>query len=116
MGVDAEMQMSSAKTRKPAPDLQLVFLTKRTAGQYAALCPDLDIASCGSSENEAIESLKGLVELYIEDCFESGLDHVPLRPTPREALEEFLAPPPTEDRSPITSRRIPVRVASHAGR
>jgi len=108
--------MSSTKTRKSAPELQLVFLTKRVGGEYTALCPDLDIASCGSSENEAVESLKGLIRLYIEDCFESGLDHIPLRPTPREALEEFLTPPATENRSPITSRRIPITLASHAGR
>ncbi len=78
--------MSQTKTKKTAPELQLVFLIKRVGGEYSALCPDLDIASCGSTENEAIESLKGLVELYIDDCFASGLDHIPLRPTPRGAV------------------------------
>lgn len=81
--------MSSAKTERAAVKLNLVCLTKRSGNEYTALCPDLDIASCGASENEAIESLKGLIQLYIEDCLESGLDHVPLRHTPREALVCF---------------------------
>lgn len=81
--------MSPAKTKQSALKLNLVCLTKRSGDEYTALCPDLDIASCGSSETEAVESLKGLIRLYIEDCFESGLDHVPLRHTPREALVCF---------------------------
>jgi len=53
------------------------------------LCLELDIASCGATEAEALESLQGLVELYLDDCLSQGEYPIPLRPVPCEALQEL---------------------------
>jgi len=83
---------SSGKPNTRGIELPMTFLIKGEGGEYTALCLELDIASCGGSETEAIESLKGLVELYVEDCVSAGEVPIPLRPVPLEGLREFLKP------------------------
>jgi predicted RNase H-like HicB family nuclease len=90
---------------QPVVQLELTFLVKAVDGEWSALCLELDIASCGKSEEEAVESLKGLIELYVTDCVEAGDLPVPLRRVPLEALRKFLSPPAEGAVSPFTSRR-----------
>jgi hypothetical protein len=67
---------------------------------------EYDIASCGKTQDEALDSLLGLVKLYVEDCIEDGDFPIPERPVPHSALQEFLrpAPPRREQRLIVTSR------------
>jgi len=81
--------------------LDLTFLVEQEGAVWTALCLELDIASCGETEAEALESLQGLVELYLEDCLSQGEYPIPLRPVPCEALQDRSFSPRTRPpRSP----------------
>jgi predicted RNase H-like HicB family nuclease len=98
--------------RAPSPKapeavtLSLTFVVKQEGDDYAALCLEYDIASCGKTQDEALESLLGLVKLYVEDCIEDGEFPIPGRPVPSSALQEFIrpAPPRRKQRLTVTSR------------
>ena len=55
--------------------------------QFISLCLDLDVASQGTSLEEAKEMLAEAVTLYLEGCFESNTPY--LRPVPREEDPRF---------------------------
>lgn len=38
-----------------------------TGAGYSALCPEIDVASQGDTENEARENLREAIELFFED-------------------------------------------------
>jgi len=97
----------------PAAELVLNFLVRPEDDQYTALCVELDIASCGPTEEEAIESLTRLVELYVDDCVDHGEFPIALRPVPADVLRTFLAPPPSVGELRIRSITRPL---SHAAR
>jgi predicted RNase H-like HicB family nuclease len=42
-------------------------------GVYVSKCPELGVASCGDTPEEAIGHLKEAVELYLENAKELGL-------------------------------------------
>ena len=63
---------------------------KKEGNQYASLCLDLDIASCGRTKKEAIEGLKNAIETYIEYMVAEGRTHEIYRPVPMNALKDFL--------------------------
>jgi predicted RNase H-like HicB family nuclease len=46
--------------------LQLTAVLEREAGGYAALCPEVDVASQGESVEEALRNLREAVELFLE--------------------------------------------------
>ena len=94
--------------------LPLTFLSACQEGDCTVLCLELDIASCGATLEEAEESLKGLIELYITDCLESGETRIPLRPVPQGALLEFLAPSGLQQERHITSRRLALPIHAAA--
>jgi hypothetical protein len=101
--------MAARSSSTEAPDtitLSLTFVIKREGDQYASLCLEYDIASCGATQNEAVESLWGLVRLYVEDCIQDGEIPIPQRPVPYAALQEFLKPTPPRrsQRFTVTSR------------
>jgi predicted RNase H-like HicB family nuclease len=85
--------------------IEFTFVVKQEASQWTALCLELDIASCGPTQDDAVESLKGLVDLYLEDCFRENDLPIPLRQVSREALKEFLSPPSQMPELSIISRR-----------
>lgn len=77
---------------------RLVFplgcLLKREGDQWASLCPELDVASCGQTLEEAKQALKDAVETYILFMLEEGLrDEIP-RPVSQADIQEFLTDPP----------------------
>ncbi|HUU54533.1 MAG TPA: hypothetical protein VMY87_06390 [Armatimonadota bacterium] len=85
--------------------LDLTFLVKEHDGEFAGLCLELDIAACGQSVEDAIEALKGLIELYVLDCVAMSEIPVPLRPATRDAIAEFLRPPMGLANAPLFTHR-----------
>ncbi|WP_179944076.1 type II toxin-antitoxin system HicB family antitoxin [Geoglobus ahangari] len=51
----------------------LTALVRREGYQYVSKCPELEVASCGDTIEEALENLKEAVELYIENAKELGI-------------------------------------------
>jgi len=100
------------ETLEAERSLPLTFLFACEGDECTALCLELDIASCGATIEEAEESLKHLIALYIADCLESGETRIPLRPVTLEALLEFLGPSGQE--LPLTSRRRSVPIHARA--
>jgi predicted RNase H-like HicB family nuclease len=47
-------------------------LIEKEGDLYSAVCLELNVASQGKTEEEAIESLKEAVDLYLETVFELG--------------------------------------------
>jgi predicted RNase H-like HicB family nuclease len=42
-------------------------------GAYVSKCPELGVASCGDTPEEALDNLKEAVELYIDNAIELGI-------------------------------------------
>ena len=63
-------------------------LIEKEGELYSAICLELNVASQGSTPEEAEENLREAIELYLEDVFEAGdeADFIP-RPAP---IEEWL--------------------------
>jgi len=51
----------------------LTALVWKEGNQYVSKCPELEVASCGDTLEEALENLKEAVELYIENVKELGI-------------------------------------------
>ena len=68
-------------------DFQFASAILKDGGQYVSLCLDLDVASQGSTIQEAKKMLAEAVTLYLEGCFESNIPY--LRPVPREDDPRF---------------------------
>ena len=51
----------------------LTALVWKEGDQYVSKCPELGVASCGDTLEEALENLKEAVELYIENAKELGM-------------------------------------------
>jgi predicted RNase H-like HicB family nuclease len=68
----------------------LTCIVKKEGNQYSALCLELDVASCGKTRRQAIESLKNAVETYIQYMFEENREKEIFRTVSIEALHEFL--------------------------
>lgn len=65
-------------------------LVKKEGNQYASLCIELDVASCGRTKTEAIEGLKHAIEAYIEYMRSENRKNDISRPVPMDELKEFL--------------------------
>jgi len=70
--------------------LNLTCIVKPEENQYSALCLELDVASCGETEKEAIDSLKDAIETYVVYMIEEGREKELFRPVSLTALREFL--------------------------
>jgi len=57
---------------------------------YAALCPELDVASQGNTSEEALNMLLEASTLHVEGAFEDGLPY--LRPVPPAEDPRNIAP------------------------
>jgi predicted RNase H-like HicB family nuclease len=102
---ESRMASQPISGKSETVSLVLTFLIKCINSEWSALCLELDIASCGATEQETIESLKDLIDLYVADCVEARDIPVPMRPVPHEALLKFLSPPAEREASPFISRR-----------
>ncbi|MEA3198888.1 MAG: hypothetical protein QOE90_316 [Thermoplasmata archaeon] len=47
--------------------MRLSAVIRKEGDLFSAWCPELDVASQGASESEALANLKEAVELYLED-------------------------------------------------
>ena len=54
---------------------QLTAIIEREDGGYVALCPELDIASQGTTVAEARENLKEALELFFETAAATEIEH-----------------------------------------
>jgi predicted RNase H-like HicB family nuclease len=70
--------------------LELTGIIKEEGRQYSALCLELDVASCGDTQEEAMKALRDAVETYVQYMVEEGREDEIYRPVPLEALREFL--------------------------
>ena len=68
----------------------LTCIVKQEGNQYASLCLELDVASCGKTRSQAVESLKDAIETYIQYMIEENREREIFRPVSIEALHEFL--------------------------
>ncbi len=70
--------------------LELTGIIKKEGRQYSALCLELDVASCGDTQEKAMKALKDAVETYVQYMVEEGRENEIYRSVPLEALREFL--------------------------
>ncbi len=63
---------------------------KREGDQWASLCLELDVASCGKTKDEAFESLRNASVAYIEFMLSEGREDDIYRPVPMSELKSFL--------------------------
>ena len=82
------------------------FLVKKEGNQYASLCIELDMASCGRTKKQAIEGLKNAIEAYLEYMVSENRENEIYRPVPMKDLKDFLFPEHTNDEQ--TLRAIPM--------
>lgn len=68
----------------------LTCLIKKEGNQYASLCVELDIASCGKNKKESLDSLRDAVEAYLEYMVAENRRDEIYRPVPIDDLKEFL--------------------------
>ena len=68
----------------------LTCIVKKEGDQYSSLCLELDVASCGKTRKQAIESLKDAMETYIQYMIEENREEEIFRPISIEELHEFL--------------------------
>ena len=65
-------------------------LVKKEDNQYSSLCVELDVASCGDTNEEAIEGLKNAIQAYFEYMVSEGRGNEIYRPVPMNELRKFL--------------------------
>lgn len=88
--------------------MELTCFIKREGNQYASLCVELDVASCGRTKKEALDSLKDAIETYIEYMISEGQEKEIYRPVPMGELKQFLFP--EHDTEEKTLKAIPLTV------
>ena len=76
--------------------LPLTFYLKKEGEQWAALSPELTVASCGETLDEGPEGLKDAIETYVLYMLSQGRVHEIARPMDRKDVGDFLADPPGE--------------------
>ena len=58
--------------KSPASYIAVEVVVTKEGNRYSSWCPDLDIASCGDSSEEAIENLGDAIDLYLNTLEEEG--------------------------------------------
>ncbi len=70
--------------------MEVTCLIKKEGNQYASLCIELDVASCGKTKAEALEGLRSAIETYIEYMVDEKCTDKIYRPVPMNDLKSFL--------------------------
>ena len=65
-------------------------LLKREGNQYASLCIELDVSSCGKNKKEALDGLRDAAETYLKYMIAENRRDEIYRPVPIDELKEFL--------------------------
>jgi predicted RNase H-like HicB family nuclease len=55
--------------------MEVTCFVKKEGNQYASLCVELDVASCGRTKKEALDGLKRAIETYVEYMISEGRDN-----------------------------------------
>ncbi len=58
--------------KAPVGYIALEVLVRKEDSQYSSWCPDLDIASCGDSPEDAVRNLGDAVGLYVNTLEKEG--------------------------------------------
>jgi predicted RNase H-like HicB family nuclease len=74
------------------------FVFTQEDGEWSALACEVDVASCGSSLDEARKGLEEAIELYLGYMIGHGLSSEIERPVPRDDLVELWQGNPTIER------------------
>jgi len=72
--------------------MEVTCFMKREGNQYASLCVELDVASCGKTKKDALDGLKRAIETYLEYMLSEGRQNDIYRPVPMNELKSFLFP------------------------
>ncbi len=64
-------------------------IVKKDGNQYASLCIELDVASCGRTKKEALEGLRRAIETYLEFMVDEGRQDDLYRPVPMNELSSI---------------------------
>jgi len=65
---------------------------KKDGNQIDSLCIELDVASCGRMQKEAIQGIKNAIETYIDYMTSEHRQHEMFRPVSMDELKAFLFP------------------------
>ena len=82
-------------------------LVKKEGNQYASLCVELDVASCGKSKTEALDGLKRAIETYIDYMISENQVDKLYRPVPMKELRSFLFT--EEDNKEQSLKAVPLK-------
>ena len=87
--------------------MTLHYLIERDGNLYSAVCLELNVASQGTTVNEAKRNLQEAVELYLEDVYEAGDEEafVP-RPAPQEEWIKFFQVEAARLKSELVNRKV----------
>ena len=58
--------------KAPGGYISVEIVVTKEGNQYSSWCPDLDIASCGDSPEEAVKNLSDALELYLNTLEKEG--------------------------------------------
>ena len=89
--IDLDLLMDEAVGVLPlegAEPRRLTAIVVNEGGQWASLCPELDVASVGSSPEDALDALIDAVRLAVEVAHDNGLE--PGQATPEAAVRDFM--------------------------
>ena len=86
--------------------MEVTCFLKREGNQYASLCVELDVASCGKTKKDALEGLRRAIETYIEYMISEGRKNDIYRPVPMDELKSFLFP--EDEAEEKTFRAVPL--------
>jgi len=67
--------------------MEVTCFVKKEGNQYASLCVELDVASCGRTKKDALDGLKRAVETYLEYMVSDGREKDIYRPVPMNELK-----------------------------
>jgi predicted RNase H-like HicB family nuclease len=70
--------------------MEVTCFIKKEGNQYASLCVELDVASCGRTRKDALDALKRAIETYIEYMVSERREKEMYRPVPMNELKTFL--------------------------
>jgi len=72
----------------------LTFLLKQEGEQWAALAPEIKVASCGSTLDDARQALEDAVETYVSYMIRAGRTSEIPRPLSQAEIDDFVNDPP----------------------
>jgi predicted RNase H-like HicB family nuclease len=72
----------------------LTFVLKQEGNQWAALAPELNVASCGGTLEEARQALEDALETYVSYMISAGRVSEVARPLSQAEVDDFVNDPP----------------------